>query len=755
MRILFEEFKYKLSDVEHVLFGMGYNANEDFVKIEHVGYFYNSLLQDCVFILPKVMLENIDGQQKVFGKYDPLKIINITNLKENSVLKSEEEREFIYGFAVWIYRAIVVYLEKKNCDTSIIYRTKKVDVGSGKRRLSNTYLDILLQLIEFNRRNKNFFFYVLKNIHSGLNKINWNRTISRTHAIIQDGTPVYHKPINKKKQINFDEELLVIFFSILKYITDKYGFKSEIICQYELITGRKFENYLKGYGKIRLRQIKYKYFSDKALELWNLCYAFFEQTKQIPMITGQREYLLAKDFDRVFEAIIDDLIGDNPLPDGLTKRQEDNKIIDHLFTSQSLIEENNEKDKTYYIGDSKYYTMNNKVGDPSVSKQYGYVKSVVQWCLDMFGKDKPTPSGVKLIDPVTEGYNIIPNFFISAKMDWGFDYGKDGIERTSTREQRHYREHFEDRIFDRDTLFIYHYDVNFLFVLALYARDNSSQKSTWKKRMRERFRTDMRAWLAEDYDFFAMKSRGNAIDGQQAIESNFKLLQGKLFRPYEDSEIYALSLKKHEGENNRESYIYNLLSEYFEIVDVKLGEDPTEELNRRIKAFQDANPYISVPKNILPHYFVEKYEEEYIVIGSYHDKDHWDWITGKNDKSSLIYNVRLDRTRAGFVPQARLRKMRPRFVILYEEGCQDTNKYNVFRVHDYAVMSEKRMREALYPDNHGGPKGNYFIFRFDDEISIGDINLSSLISDYKLLHSDYKYGAPIYLKCKELIPYRN
>ena len=36
-------------------------------------------------------------------------------------------------------------------------------------------------------------------------------------------------------------------------------------------------------------------------------------------------YLLVKNFYIVFEAIIDELIGDNPLPDGMDKKQEDIK----------------------------------------------------------------------------------------------------------------------------------------------------------------------------------------------------------------------------------------------------------------------------------------------------------------------------------------------------------------------------------------------------------------------------------------------
>lgn len=114
-----------------------------------------------------------------------------------------------------------------------------------------------------NKDNQNFFFFTLKNQHSGFNKINWTRTISKNQAFVQDEVPVYLNPVNKKRQINFDEELLVIFFSILNYINGKYGFSAELNINFPLIPKAQFENYLRGMGKVRLHQIKYKYFSDK------------------------------------------------------------------------------------------------------------------------------------------------------------------------------------------------------------------------------------------------------------------------------------------------------------------------------------------------------------------------------------------------------------------------------------------------------------------------------------------------------------
>lgn len=121
----------------------------------------------------------------------------------------------------------------------------------------------------------------MQNLRFGLNKINWTRTIAHSSAIVQDGSPVYISPVNKKRQINFDEKLLVIFFSILNYISETYGFPVSITLGFELIRGKQFERFLDCQGKVRLRQIKYKYFSDKALQIWDLCYAFFDKAYQI------------------------------------------------------------------------------------------------------------------------------------------------------------------------------------------------------------------------------------------------------------------------------------------------------------------------------------------------------------------------------------------------------------------------------------------------------------------------------------------
>lgn len=738
MRILIEEYQYNVSDVHDVLYGIDPMENvEGKVSIHYVGYYYNPLLGDCVFILPKVLLRDVDG------KYQPYDIIN----PEGQEKLTKEERDFLYGFAVWIYRAIVVYKNDKSNDSTIVYQKMINQVGGSSKRKSNTFLDILLSLIQFNKDNKSFFFFVLKNLHSGLNKINWTRTISTTSAIIQGGDAIYLNPVNKKRKINFDEELLVIFFSILNYIGDTYGFPKEINCNFDLIKGKQFEKYRNGYGKVRLNHIKYKYFSDKALQLWKLCYAFFDKSHHIYVNTSQKEYLLVKSFHIVFEAIIDALVGDNPLPDGMDKKQEDGKIVDHIFTAKSLI--NDESSNTYYIGDSKYYKMGNELGKESIYKQYTYARNVIQWNLDIFNSGRKPESGIKLRDDETEGYNIIPNFFISATMDEKFRYAIDGIKETDRKNNRYISKQFQNRLFDRDTLLLFHYDVNFLFVVALYGRNGQGEKKVWRDKVRKMFRKEIQQMLNSKFDFYAVTAK-EGVSGVEYIQDHFQQLLGKIFTPYDDrgtQRYYSLALDNGEQFAGENATILSQLKDSFYVVPCKLGDDP-KTLLPEVAPLAEG---IQVPSSFLTMHYLERYLDKTILIGCYHDEAHLNWILGKNDKGTLIYNIRVGKEREGGQIKAHLDKMVVSFVVLYEYGHEHENKYRVFHVHHHAYIKEDRMRETLYPSE---PKGNYFCYVFDEEVTLGKLDVQRLISQKRIDDREYVDGAPIFMSGKELIKYR-
>lgn len=571
MRVIVEGYCYRASAVRDVLHELSTLENVGGeISVGYVGYYYHPQLRDCVFILPKVL---VNEENKVFSRLDPHDIIDLDNCK----LLTSEERNFIYEFAVWIYRAIEVF-NKSNPNSGIVLHRKIAEMGKGKRVLSNSFLDILLSLLRFNKEHYSFFTTILRNLHSGYNKINWTRTISRSTAWVQNDVPVYLNPVNKKRQINTDEELIIIYFSILNHISETYGFPVDITLGFELIKGRKFEHYLKAYGKRRLQQIKYRYFSDIQLRLWEMCYAFFDKAHQIHIVTEQREYLLVKNFNIVFEAIIDELIGDKEPPRGL-KDQDDGKRVDHIYSYRNLT--NNEEDRPiYYIGDSKYYKIGNKISDESVYKQFTYARNVIQWNLNLFLDNSEENAALRKEHPIyrdelTEGYNIVPNFFISAKMDEKLSYA-DNVSTTNRENNTFLSRHFENRLFDRDTLLVYHYDVNFLYVVSLYARENAHQKAQWKQKVRELFREKIQAALEENYKFYAMTPKAG-VNHEKYLRENFQELLGKVYRPFDDTNYLSLALDKQKESENKD--LLDKLQKDYYVVECPLGKNPTSVLS--------------------------------------------------------------------------------------------------------------------------------------------------------------------------------
>lgn len=571
MKLLIEEYQYNVADVENVLDGLFTLQDvEQKVSVSYVGYYYNphEKVRDVVFILPKVL---IDEQGLVFGEYEPKDLIHLDDAKMD-----EKHRKFLYEFAVWIHRAIVVYNDSHEKNEIVLHRQIQDEGKGSHKKKSNTLLDVILSLIRFNKENQQFFTFILKNLHSGFNKINWGKTIARTTAIVQDSSPTYLNPVNKKRQVNFDEELIVIFFSILQYISDTYGFRSNINFGFKLITGAKFKRYLDGFGRTRLRQIKYKYFSDTAVKLWDLCYAFFDKTYKIRVNTSQSEYLLVKSFHIVFEAMIDELIGDTNIPRGL-KEQDDGKLVDHFYTYDGLLIDDKADDDIYYIGDSKYYKIGNSLGKESIYKQRTYARNVIQWNLDIWLNGKPDMADpferIQLFDEVTEGYNVIPNFFISAAID------KETLsyeDRTEPHEkQPDVSFHFKNRLYDRDTLLLSHYDVNFLFVLSLYARNNPGAKAAWRESIRAKFRAAVQKMLKEKFDFYALAAHPD-VDAKTYFKTHFQETLGKTFRPYENQSIFSLALDNGFPEDN--ARLLATLGENFYVVPVELGEDPSHDL---------------------------------------------------------------------------------------------------------------------------------------------------------------------------------
>ena len=110
MRILIEEHQYRAEAVENIITGLTNLRNiKGRVSVNHVGYYYNPVLNDgrgdTVFILPKVLLQDVEGEELLFGKYPPEQVINLAEQQ----LLTPQEYDFVYRLSVWVYRAIVVF----------------------------------------------------------------------------------------------------------------------------------------------------------------------------------------------------------------------------------------------------------------------------------------------------------------------------------------------------------------------------------------------------------------------------------------------------------------------------------------------------------------------------------------------------------------------------------------------------------------------------------------------------------------------
>ena len=755
MQIIIEDYQYPAEKVDKVLWEGAFQSVEGKVSIGYVGYYWNEKLQESVFMLPKVLLNEKDRifapETNPSGGYAPEDIIDID---KETITKNE--REFIYGFAVWIYRALVVY-KQSHPKSSIVLHRFVAQAGRGRKRLSNTILDVILSLVDFLKRNQEFITFIAKLRHSGYNKVNWTKTVAHKRPVLgRMNVPIYAEVVNRKKEIDRDEELLVIFHSIINYIHDKFGFEVKPNLNYDVITGPKFERYLRGYGAARLRQIKYKYYSDKMLELWDLCYVFFNHSHRIALATEHKEYLLAKDFNIVFEAIIDELIGDedDEIVDRL-KNQPDGKLVDHMFSAQGLTNNDEPEHDVYYIGDSKYYKRGNKIGGESEAKQFTYARNVIQWNMNLFldgGKPSWQKKFPKLRDDVTEGYNIVPNFFISSTVNEKLDYQKGDIKRRE--ETKFESRHFDNRLFDRDTLLVAHYDINFLFIIALYARNSYSQKLHWKNEMHEKFRADIQAMLQKKFNFYAMTPLSET-DPDSFFREHFQQLLGKVFTPYNDvsekTTFYSLALiatdNLPDGSPSEKAFkkamieendnVLKCLEDAFEIAPCPLGVDPST----KVKTHEVA-PYTVVPTVSLTRHYISNYLHDYILFGCIKNDGgiHRDWVFKTRNKSKhwAVYNVRLG-DRPGAVIRSSGKVRTPKFVVMYEEA--DDKSFRVFRVHHAQSVKKERMERMGYPH----PSGDYFCYFLDEEVSLGAIDVPKIRKMYKHLRDPLHQYAPLYV----------
>lgn len=556
MIVLFEEFQYRTECLEPILSERYYlpvSINSIYSKTSYVGYYFNPHINegkgDIIIILPKVF---IDVNDLAFGKYAPEQLINPNEeLIEETI--SLGINQFIFEISTWLYRAIHQY-NKRRLKNIISENEYFNSVITNIDKNSTTELDIILSMLDFYKKNKQLFTFISKTANSQAKNINWNKTINSTIPIIKENKPIYLslKTINKK--INDDEELLIIFYSTLNFIKNKYFFEFNLPQNYELIKGKQFEKFSHK-GCRNLKKIRHKYFSDRMKEMYNLLYMFFERSEKAKNNKLNEELLLIRDFHIIFEDMVDDLISDQNIPSKL-KNHMDGKELDHIYRDSSFFAGGD----IYFIGDSKYYKANSNIGTLSKAKQFTYAKNVIQFNIDLFNKNRLDP-GLRYRDLDTEGYNITPNFFISAMLNNDLNFHQSDLENTNTPLLSF---HFENRLFDRDTLLLQSYKINFLFLLSCYISKNQLIKDRFKKEARLKFRRELTAELEKNYTFYKIRPLNDLF-----IQENFKLLNGKIYKPSDLDGSFILALEKNNKYEEENNFIIKLIKDQIEYKNIE------------------------------------------------------------------------------------------------------------------------------------------------------------------------------------------
>lgn len=745
MILLFEEYHYPKQLLKDVLGSYSYMATElkgNKAKVQYVGYFLSKEQDDSVFILPKVFIKEHANTTLAFGKYVPEEIVSI-NVNEDGVVKKlidDGDHNVVFELSVWIYRAISQFISR-NIDTDIVEDVIIQNPTDSNGDKSQTMIDIILQLLDFHKNHKHLFTYISIINASGNNKIHWAKTISKTQPIIIETTPYYVEFRNKNKAINLDEELIVLFYSTLDYLCKTYNFRIKSDVQYDLLSSQEIRNLIETKRGTRiLKKIRKKYFTDEFVKLWRLLYTFFDMAENIKSHKYHEDRLLVKNFNMVFEDMVDFLISDDRknLPSELYNQQ-DGKLVDHIYKGTSLLDDNND---IYYIGDSKYYKDTTNYSKNSIYKQFTYAKNVIQYNINVFN-NKGNVGKFRYRDPLTEGYDITPNFFIRGEVDFEKLNNKDSnIEKIKLEFSNN---HFLNRLFDRDTLFLQSYTINFLYLLNIYS---TNVESSVRTSLRNRIRKDFISFLESKFDFYLLEP---LYDIHDAIEKNFRRLNGKIYKPSNSGNLLVMALEKRYVLDN-----LILLSEIepnFKVHEYHLDEHEY----KIITSFSYWNPTLhSVAEEVIPYGNNKSSSTKYeiidsnsVLLGVYKNEDHKNWILEKKK-----YNVRLG-NRVGAVKQNR-QVLFAKYLVLY--NINDETEFDIYELGDnHNIMTGEQMNSEGYPFDKDFKDKEYYVYALLEKTT--DIEIKDLPEFLKKKRQEFYYatsenialGAPIYVYKTELL----
>lgn len=535
MKILIEGEKYPL-DLLKTIFDDSkfYIQDLDYGIIIYVGYYHSFEKNEIIYMLPKVFMST--NEKTIFGVSKEF----LLDLHSDFAAKHDIEYQWIRQITIYFYNSLLEF-KRRNSATKLLQKSFIPILNTNIAEHEYSYLDLLLTFINFYQKNKRIIvFKTVEHEAKAIKKTKWNKTIQKSMPMINNNNePFYFQFKNNKTIINEEEELLVIFFSILNHFKTEHHLNIHIQNSYKLLSKNQFI-LLQQYGLTKLKRIKFKYFNDTLKQIYNLCILYFSKTNFCSINKKKEEFISINNYNLVFEDMIDKLFSD-PIIEKYSesnislknlKYNDDGKILDHIFDYNSLLDTSN----IFYIGDSKYYKPTNIAGKISEFKQFTYAKNIIQYNINMLNMGEEYSKNIRYRDELTEGYNITPNFFIYGYIQNYKDFDNSHIASKGEVKKSF---HFEKRLFDRDTLFIHQYEINFLYVLKAYTQLDSNKINSFRTEIKDLFRTNFINYFAKNeismFRFYKYK-HDNLID---FVELNFKKLLGKCFKTLSNELILA------------------------------------------------------------------------------------------------------------------------------------------------------------------------------------------------------------------------
>ena len=526
MRIFIEGEPYKLKTLKDTFGEKFYMPNGVNGIIDNVGYFH-SIENEVIYLLPKVF---IDTKGLILNKY-PKDLFAENSIID--VIESQDELNWLRRFLIIFYKGLIEYRERYS--NTIQSKGDILQLSTSLGENEYTFLDIVLSFVNFHKKNKNTILFIhKKQISAKHKKVNWVKTVSKSNPFVtNEGIPIYSELNVKKKYIDTEEELLCMFYSVLNHLKTEHNYSIQIDESYTIAKGSAYNKLIANAPKI-LKKIRYKYFSDTLVKIYKLLELYFSKSNTASAHNKKEDFIMVKYYHLIFEDMIDKLItskiDSKETSKGVSlkklKENKDGKIIDHLFEYDSLIDRD---ESIFYIGDSKYYKTNNEVQENSIYKQFTYAKNVIQFNIDLLNEGKKINNNIRYRDKVTEGYNITPNFFIQGIVTDIFDFDDDNLEIDFDKGIKH-SYHFKERIFDRDSLFVNHYSINFLFVLKSYTYKSSFELEKFRVEIHKKFRTNFVSYLKKQnlFKFYYTEFENNELL-KQFIDTEFRNLTGRAY----------------------------------------------------------------------------------------------------------------------------------------------------------------------------------------------------------------------------------